>query len=147
MQTMTSLAKLCAEAPGWATAVPFGPAPTHRLSFDGECYDVAVVGAGITGLIAGIRAARAGRRVAVFEAAEPGAGASGRNSGFVIPALSRANPETLAQAWGTEAAAHFGTTLAGAANARDRRKRERASHAGLPQALSSTDSAQANLVR
>lgn len=117
MQTMTSLAKLCAEAPGWATAVPFGPAPTHRLSFDGECYDVAVVGAGITGLIAGIRAARAGRRVAVFEAAEPGAGASGRNSGFVIPALSRANPETLAQAWGTEAAAHFGTTLAGAANA------------------------------
>ena len=117
MQTMTSLAKLCADAPGWAMAVPFGAAPMRRPSFDGECYDVAVVGAGITGLVAGIRAARAGRRVAVFEAAEPGAGASGRNTGFVIPALSRANATTLAQAWGAEAAARFGTTLAGAANA------------------------------
>lgn len=121
MQTMTSLAKLCADAPGWAAAAPERATAAARaappLSFDGERYDVAVIGAGITGLIAGIRAARAGLRVAVFEAGEPGAGASGRNSGFVIPALSRASPAVLAQAWGSDTAARFGTTLAGAANA------------------------------
>ncbi|HZS85064.1 MAG TPA: FAD-dependent oxidoreductase [Stellaceae bacterium] len=45
--------------------------------------DVAIVGSGITGLSAALRLARAGRSVAVFDAGDPGIGASSRNAGFV----------------------------------------------------------------
>lgn len=46
-------------------------------------YDVAVVGAGFTGLGAARKLAMAGRRVIVLEARQVGAGASGRNGGHV----------------------------------------------------------------
>ncbi len=45
--------------------------------------DVAIVGSGITGLVAGMDLARAGRSVVVFDAGEPGIGASSRNAGYV----------------------------------------------------------------
>jgi len=45
--------------------------------------DIAIVGSGITGLVAGMELARAGRSVVVFEAGEPGIGASSRNAGYV----------------------------------------------------------------
>ncbi len=45
--------------------------------------DIAVIGSGITGLVAAIHLARAGRRVAVFDRAEIGSGASSRNAGFI----------------------------------------------------------------
>lgn len=44
--------------------------------------DVAIVGAGFTGLSAALHLAQAGARVAVVEAQAPGWGASGRNGGF-----------------------------------------------------------------
>lgn len=44
--------------------------------------DVAIVGAGYTGLSAAITLARAGRKVVVFDKMEPGAGASSRNGGI-----------------------------------------------------------------
>ncbi|MCC8397337.1 FAD-binding oxidoreductase [Paraburkholderia sp. MMS20-SJTR3] len=84
---------------------------------DGETFDVAVVGAGITGLTAAFHAARRGLRVAVLEAGEAGAGASGRNSGFVIPTLSRVGPDDVARAWGDARAARFNAQLSGAATA------------------------------
>jgi len=45
--------------------------------------DVAIVGSGITGLVAAMELARAGRSVVIFESGEPGIGASSRNAGYV----------------------------------------------------------------
>ncbi len=45
--------------------------------------EVAVVGSGLTGASAALTLARAGRRVHVFEAEDPGHGASTRNSGMI----------------------------------------------------------------
>jgi glycine/D-amino acid oxidase-like deaminating enzyme len=45
--------------------------------------DVAIVGAGYTGLAAALMLARAGRSVTVFEAESAGFGASSRNAGFI----------------------------------------------------------------
>ena len=53
---------------------------------DADC-DLAIVGAGFTGLSAALHAAREGARVVVLEASEPGWGASGRNGGEVLPGL------------------------------------------------------------
>lgn len=83
------------------------PRPADRLGFDGSLWaatagpgprcpplegdaraDVCVVGAGYAGLSAALHLAGAGVDTIVLEAAEPGWGASGRNGGQVIPALS-----------------------------------------------------------
>lgn len=52
--------------------------------------DLVVVGAGLTGLWAAVHAAEAqpGRRVVLLEGQHVGAGASGRNGGFVSPSLT-----------------------------------------------------------
>ena len=61
--------------------------------------DVAVVGAGFTGLSAALHLAEGGRSVAVLEAAEIGFGASGRNVGLVNAGLW-VMPEQLPQRLG-----------------------------------------------
>ena len=63
-----------------ATAPPAPPAPPLRGDAEAE---VAVIGAGFTGLSAALHLAEAGRSVAVLEVAEIGFGGSGRNSGLV----------------------------------------------------------------
>ncbi len=69
----------------WARTAP--PAPdTPPLSGERR-VDVAVVGAGYTGLSAALHLAEAGARVAVLEAAEIGHGGSGRNVGLVNAGL------------------------------------------------------------
>ncbi|WP_333828972.1 NAD(P)/FAD-dependent oxidoreductase [Pararhodobacter sp.] len=74
------------DSPGlWAETAP--PAPqTERFSGAHEA-DIAIVGAGFTGLAAALEAAGAGARVVVLEAAEIGAGGSGRNVGLVNAGL------------------------------------------------------------
>ena len=66
--------------PFWWRAAPHDEpariAPPRRT-------DVAIVGSGITGLVAALHLARGGRQVTVFEAKEPGHGASTRNAGYV----------------------------------------------------------------
>src|SRR5690606_33375850 len=49
--------------------------------------DVVVVGAGFLGLSTALHAAEGGRDVVLIETHQPGFGASGRNTGFVVPSL------------------------------------------------------------
>ncbi len=54
-----------------------------RPVFTPDTVDVAIVGSGITGLTAALHLIEAGRSVTVFDAREPGYGASTRNAGYV----------------------------------------------------------------
>lgn len=81
-----------------ATARERAEAPPPEGDLD---LDVAVVGAGFTGLSAALHLAQDGARVAAFDAAEPGWGASGRNGGQVIPGL-KDDPDALERKFGAE---------------------------------------------
>ena len=77
----------------WAHVSPPGP---ELPELDGaQEAEVAVIGAGFTGLSTAIHLREMGIPVTVVEAAEPGWGASGRNNGQVIPTLSRHDPAAL----------------------------------------------------
>jgi glycine/D-amino acid oxidase-like deaminating enzyme len=82
----------------WSAAdtVKFAP-PTHGR----QSFDVAVVGAGITGSSTALHLAEKGLRVVLLEARQPGWGASGRNGGQVLPGLKE-NPDTVEAHHGQE---------------------------------------------
>src|SRR5580692_9517194 len=65
----------------WEISAPAAP-PTPPLEGEIEC-DIAVVGAGYTGLSTALHARQTGASVAVLEGAEIGFGGSGRNVGLV----------------------------------------------------------------
>ena len=65
--------------PYWWEAAPPSTLPRHPVA--PRC-DVAIVGAGYTGLSAALTLARAGRSVQVFDKIRPGEGASTRNGGI-----------------------------------------------------------------
>ena len=70
--------------------------------------DVAVVGAGYLGLSSALHLAERGADVALIEAREPGFGASGRNTGFVVPSFATAlGPSRVAAALGAERGARL----------------------------------------
>ena len=60
---------------------------TPPLAESSRC-DVAVIGAGFLGLSTALHLAERGASVVVLDAREPGFGASGRNTGFVVPSFS-----------------------------------------------------------
>lgn len=68
------------------SAHPSPPRPALQGATDA---DVCIVGAGYTGLSAGIALAEAGLRVVVLEQARVGWGASGRNGGQIVHSFSR----------------------------------------------------------
>ena len=68
---------------------------------DAEC-DVAIVGAGFTGLRAALSLAERGSRAIVLDAEDVGWGASGRNGGQVNPMLPVERPEHLRKAVGDD---------------------------------------------
>jgi glycine/D-amino acid oxidase-like deaminating enzyme len=74
--------------------------------------DVAIVGAGYTGVAAALALAERGARAIVLEACEPGFGASGRNGGQVVPGL-KLDPDALDERFG-EATTAFVGAAAGA---------------------------------
>lgn len=80
----------------WAATAP--PAPPTQL-LEGEAHtDVAVIGAGFTGLAAALYLAEAGIACTLLEAQQVGWGASGRNNGQVIPNMSRIDPDAIVAA-------------------------------------------------
>ncbi|MEL6952011.1 MAG: FAD-binding oxidoreductase [Pseudomonadota bacterium] len=82
-----------ASAPDF-TASPGAPGPR---------YDVAIVGAGFTGLTAARYLAKSGMRAVVFERGTIGAGASGRNGGHLNNGLAHSYAGAV-RAWGPERA-------------------------------------------
>ena len=70
----------CRLEPYWWRAAPHERLPAGTPP---ETVDVAIVGSGITGLTTALHLVEAGRSVVVFDAKEPGYGASTRNAGYV----------------------------------------------------------------
>lgn len=91
----------------WQATAPPGPElPSLEGRFEA---DVAIVGAGFTGLSTALHLAEADPavRLVLLEAEEPGSGASGRNNGQVIPTLTRPDPEELVARLGPERGERF----------------------------------------
>jgi len=73
----------------------------------GPAVDVAIIGAGFTGLSAALHLAEAGVSVAVLDAETPGWGASGRNGGFCCLGGAKMNYSKMARTYGVEAAQEY----------------------------------------
>ena len=85
----------------WEETAPEAP-PAPKLAIDIDC-DVAIVGAGYTGLSAALHAAEGGAAVAVLDGAEIGFGGSGRNVGLVnagMWVMPDELPKTLGETYG-----------------------------------------------
>ena len=94
------------------------PEAAPAVTLEGDLsVDVAVVGAGFTGLRAALQLAEAGVQVAVLEAGDVGFGASGRNGGQVNPMLPVAQPDDLHKAVGTRYFERMSHTALGSADA------------------------------
>ena len=87
--------------PYWWEAAP--PVERAKVAVAARC-DVVIVGAGYTGLSAGLTLARAGRRVQIFDRQRPGEGASTRNGGIASGNL-RPSYRQMARKFGQERAA------------------------------------------
>jgi len=81
--------------PYWLDTSQPGP-DRSRTEMDGD-VDVAVVGAGLTGLSAALHLARKGAKVAVFERETVAWGASGRNGGMATTGLSLGFRDAIAK--------------------------------------------------
>ena len=96
----------------WSAITPSGP-DLPRL--EGEMsVDFALVGAGYLGLNTALTLAAEGHSVALIEASEPGFGASGRNTGFVVPTLKKAlSPKNAMAAFGKPRGEAFSRMIGG----------------------------------
>jgi len=93
----------------WA-AVAAPPAPAYDRLIGRRTTEVAVIGAGYTGLSTALHLAAAGIEAVLIDTHEPGWGASGRNGGQVLPGL-RVAKSTLQRKFGTD----FGNRVYGLA--------------------------------
>jgi len=97
----------------WSATAP-SVVPTPALG-ESVKVDVAIVGAGYTGLSTALHLAERGVSVCVLEANEPGWGASGRNGGQVNPTL-KYDPGQLVQMYGPEQAEPLISTVSNSAD-------------------------------
>jgi glycine/D-amino acid oxidase-like deaminating enzyme len=91
------------EYPYWWDTISAVRSARPKAEVAGRKYDVAIVGAGYTGLAAARHLARVGASVAVLERDHVGAGASSRNGGQVLTGL-RLDPATLVKRYGEQRA-------------------------------------------
>lgn len=99
-----------ADYPASYYAATAAPAP-ERPALGGERrVEVCIVGAGFTGLSAGIELAERGHEVMVLEAAKVGWGASGRNGGQIVNGLN-ASLETIEGRYGRGTADFVATVV------------------------------------
>lgn len=97
----------------WATTVPDDS--LSRPPANGNIRaDVAVIGAGFTGLSAALHLAQAGADVVVVDAQHPGWGASGRNGGFCCLGGAKADDAMIRRQHGEAARADWRRTEADA---------------------------------
>lgn len=82
----------------WAAVTP-PRAPSRPLNGEAAA-DVVIVGGGFTGLSTALHLRELGRSVVVVEAASVGWGASGRNSGQIIPTMTGVEPDAMRRAHG-----------------------------------------------
>jgi glycine/D-amino acid oxidase-like deaminating enzyme len=93
----------------WSATAP--PIPALTPLRQAVRAQIAVVGAGYTGLSAALHLAEAGRDVIVLDALDLGDGASGRNGGQVIPGL-KFDPDTLEELFGAAVGMRLVATVA-----------------------------------
>ena len=98
-----SLARDFRTTPYWLDAAPLAESEPEEIP---TRADVAIVGAGYTGLSAALTLARGGRDVAVIDADLPGNGASTKNAGNVSRTLKKSFSE-LEHKYGAEKAAAY----------------------------------------
>lgn len=96
--------------PGSYYAASAHAAPPRPALAEAITPDIAIVGAGFTGLSAGITLAERGYEVVVLEGARVGWGASGRNGGQIVNGLN-ASLETIAGRYGRATADFVGTVV------------------------------------
>lgn len=77
---MPQLPATTVDKPFWWRAAPRPDLPRQSAP---ATADIAIVGSGLTGLVAAIHLAQAGRQVAIFDQGAIGSGASSRNAGFI----------------------------------------------------------------
>lgn len=87
--------------PFWHTNVETIETKTEPLI---KTVDIAIVGAGFTGLTTALHLLRAGKSVAIFDAMKIGQGASGKNGGMVGPSLHKLGLQGLTNTYGREKA-------------------------------------------
>jgi glycine/D-amino acid oxidase-like deaminating enzyme len=95
----------------WEQTAP--PAPDYPAIAGSVQTQVAVVGAGYTGLSAALHLAQAGQDVVVIDAHAPGWGASGRNGGQVIAGV-KYEPDQLRDMFGAAVGGRMVSTVGGA---------------------------------
>jgi glycine/D-amino acid oxidase-like deaminating enzyme len=98
------------------TALSPAPPPTQALAGQVRA-DVAIVGAGILGLSLALHLAEAGIACTLVEAGELGHGASGRNTGFVVPSFTAGNgPVSVAARLGAASGDRLSRLVGGSAD-------------------------------
>src|SRR5918994_3599394 len=71
----------------WLDTAPEGSPERSKTNVEGRT-DVAVIGGGLTGVVAALHLARRGAKVELFEQHTVGFGASGRNGGMTTTGMS-----------------------------------------------------------
>ena len=106
---MPSISTAQLTATGRPRPIPLG-IDTPPLTADESC-DVAVIGAGFTGLSAALELAGQGVDVRVLEAGQVGWGASGRNGGFACMGSHKLSYGTMIRRYGLDATQQFYDTM------------------------------------